>query len=37
VLTCNPNDMMGELHNRLPVIIDVADYDRWLFFGRWRT
>jgi putative SOS response-associated peptidase YedK len=30
VLTCNPNDFMAELHNRMPVIIDPADYNRWL-------
>jgi putative SOS response-associated peptidase YedK len=22
--------LAAELHNRMPVIIDVADYDRWL-------
>ena len=30
VLTCPPNELAAELHNRMPVIIDVADYDRWL-------
>jgi putative SOS response-associated peptidase YedK len=30
VITCPPNHFMAELHNRMPVIIDVADYDRWL-------
>ena len=30
VLTCPPNELAVELHNRMPVIIDVADYDRWL-------
>ena len=30
VITCEPNALMAELHNRMPVIIDVADYDRWL-------
>ena len=29
-MTCAPNDFMAELHNRMPVIIDSADYDRWL-------
>jgi putative SOS response-associated peptidase YedK len=30
VITCEPNAMMAELHNRMPVIIDPAEYDRWL-------
>ena len=30
MLTCPPNELAAELHNRMPVIIDVADYDRWL-------
>jgi len=30
VLTCPPDELAAELHNRMPVIIDVADYDRWL-------
>ena len=30
VLTCPPNELAAELHNRMPVIIGVADYDRWL-------
>ena len=30
VLTCPPNELAVEQHNRMPVIIDVADYDRWL-------
>ena len=30
MLTCPPNELAAELHNRMPVIIDVSDYDRWL-------
>lgn len=30
VLTCPPNELAAELHNRMPVIIDPAEYDRWL-------
>ena len=27
MLTCPPDELAAELHNRMPVIIDVADYD----------
>ena len=30
VITCEPNELMAELHDRMPVILDPADYDRWL-------
>ncbi|MFI4860927.1 MAG: SOS response-associated peptidase [Phycisphaerales bacterium JB063] len=30
ILTCEPNELMADLHDRMPVIIDPADYDRWL-------
>lgn len=30
VLTCGPNHIMGELHNRMPVILDEADWPKWL-------
>jgi putative SOS response-associated peptidase YedK len=30
VLTIHPNEMMAEIHNRMPVIIDPADYSTWL-------
>jgi putative SOS response-associated peptidase YedK len=30
IITTNPNEMMAKLHNRMPVILDPADYDRWL-------
>ena len=30
VLTCAPNEMMADLHDRMPVILDPKDYDRWL-------
>ncbi len=29
ILTTSPNERMAEIHNRMPVIIDPADYDRW--------
>jgi putative SOS response-associated peptidase YedK len=29
-LTCPPNELAAELHNRMPVIIDVPDYNGWL-------
>ena len=31
LLTTTPNSFMENLHNRMPVILDPADYDSWLF------
>ena len=30
VLTCEPNEMMATIHNRMPVVLGPADYNRWL-------
>jgi putative SOS response-associated peptidase YedK len=30
VITSAPNELMAQLHDRMPLIIDPADYDRWL-------
>lgn len=30
IITTEPNDLMSALHNRMPVILDAKDYDRWL-------
>lgn len=30
ILTTEPNDLMKTLHDRMPVILDPADFDRWL-------
>jgi putative SOS response-associated peptidase YedK len=30
ILTCAPNALMAELHDRMPVILDPDDYDAWL-------
>lgn len=30
ILTTEPNAMMAELHDRLPVVLDPGDYDRWM-------
>jgi putative SOS response-associated peptidase YedK len=30
VITCEPNDLVNQIHDRMPVIISPADYDRWL-------
>jgi len=30
VLTTEPNALMAPIHNRMPVILDPADFDRWL-------
>jgi putative SOS response-associated peptidase YedK len=30
IITTNPNELMVPLHDRMPVILPKADYDRWL-------
>jgi putative SOS response-associated peptidase YedK len=30
ILTCGPNKVMGELHNRMPVILAEYDWPKWL-------
>ncbi len=30
VLTCPPNNVLGELHDRMPVILGEADWPKWL-------
>ncbi|MGD1855832.1 MAG: SOS response-associated peptidase [Leptolyngbyaceae cyanobacterium] len=30
ILTTAPNELMEPIHNRMPVIVAKADYDRWL-------
>ena len=30
ILTCSPNNAMGELHDRMPVILAEADWPKWL-------
>lgn len=30
IVTTEANEMMGELHNRMPVILDPEDFDWWL-------
>lgn len=30
IITCEPNEMMMPIHNRMPVILDRDDYDQWL-------
>ncbi|MFC1607773.1 SOS response-associated peptidase [Candidatus Latescibacterota bacterium] len=30
IITTTPNDLVGTFHNRMPVILDPADYDSWL-------
>lgn len=30
ILTTDPNELMEPVHNRMPVILDPKDYDRWL-------
>lgn len=33
MLTCAPNVFMERIHNRMPVIVRKAEYDRWLIEG----
>ena len=30
ILTCRPNDVMAELHDRMPVILTESDWPKWL-------
>jgi putative SOS response-associated peptidase YedK len=30
IITCPPNELCAPIHNRMPVILDPADYGRWL-------
>ncbi|MBB3455072.1 putative SOS response-associated peptidase YedK [Rhizobium sp. BK313] len=30
VITCAPNEMMAQIHDRMPVILHPEDYERWL-------
>ena len=30
ILTCGPNNAMGELHDRMPVILAEIDWPKWL-------
>jgi putative SOS response-associated peptidase YedK len=33
ILTTSPNEIMAPIHNRMPVILEPKDYDRWLDAG----
>ena len=33
ILTTDPNELMEPVHNRMPVILEPKDYDRWLDTG----
>jgi len=30
ILTTGPNSLMGQIHNRMPVILPELEWDRWL-------
>jgi putative SOS response-associated peptidase YedK len=30
LITTNPNDVVGAVHNRMPVILPISAYDQWL-------
>lgn len=30
IVTCEPNDLVGTIHDRMPVILHAKDYARWL-------
>jgi putative SOS response-associated peptidase YedK len=34
IITTEPNELMAPIHNRMPVIIEPADYDLWLDPGE---
>ncbi len=34
IVTTDPNELMEPLHDRMPVILEPSDYDRWLFPGE---
>jgi len=34
ILTTAPNAMMEPIHNRMPVVIEPKDFDRWLDHSR---
>ena len=33
ILTTDPNKVMEPAHNRMPVILELRDYNRWLELG----
>src|SRR5205085_2332728 len=33
IITTEANTLASEIHDRMPVILDAADYDRWLDAG----
>jgi putative SOS response-associated peptidase YedK len=33
ILTTDPNELTEPVHNRMPVILERRDYDRWLAIG----
>lgn len=35
IITCEPNENMAKLHNRMPVIMDASDIDGWLSDDPW--
>jgi putative SOS response-associated peptidase YedK len=35
ILTCAPNDVVGEIHDRMPVILPEEHYDHWLRPETW--
>jgi putative SOS response-associated peptidase YedK len=36
IVTCSPNELLAELHDRMPVVLDPKDYDAWLDSGDVR-
>lgn len=32
IITCTPNEMVAQIHDRMPVILHPEDYERWLSF-----
>lgn len=36
ILTCQPNDLVGRIHDRMPVILPADRYDAWLRPDAWE-
>ena len=34
IITTSPNELMAPIHNRMPVVLDESEYERWLDRGQ---
>ena len=37
IITTEPNELTAQVHNRMPVIVQPRDYDRWLREATWSS